>query len=154
MTKFTLLRCAGFMLVLGVLAGCAAAPTQEMSDARQAVRAARDAGADKHVPEILQNAESKLDSAGAELHKREFRQARKDALAAKTSAINAQELAHAIGSAAAAADRARQRGVLSAESEQLLARARQVASEGDVQTAVRLANEAKSLAEQDLRLDD
>jgi len=141
------------VLSLLLLSACASAPTQEMSDARQAVRAAHDAGADQHAPVTLQEAESKLDSAGTELHMHNYRQARKSALAAKVSAINAQDMAYAIGSAAAAVDKARQHGVLSAEAEQLLNKARRVASQGDVQTAVRLANEAKNLAEQDLRLD-
>jgi uncharacterized lipoprotein YmbA len=135
-----------------LLAACASAPTQEMSDARQAVRAARDAGAERHAPVTLQDAESKLDSAGMALHSHDYRQARKNAVAAKTSAINAQDMAYAIGSATAAVDKARQHGVLSREAEELLNKAHRVASEGDVQMAVRLANEAKNLAEQDLRL--
>jgi hypothetical protein len=141
------------VIALLTLAACAVAPMQEMSDARQAVRAAHEAGADQHAPEILQEAEDQLDSAGNELHKRDFREARKEAVAAKTNAINAQDMAHAIGSAAAVIDKAGQRGVLSAETEALLQQAQQAAGEGDVQLAVRLANEARSLAEQDLRLE-
>jgi hypothetical protein len=136
-----------------LLSACATAPTQEMSDARQAVRAARDAGAYRHAPVTLKNAEDHLNSAGAGIHRRNFREARKDALAAKSDAINAQDMAHAIGSAASAVDEARQRGVLSAETEQLLLQAQKVASDGDVQMAIRLANEARDLAEQDLRLE-
>ena len=136
-----------------LLTGCAAAPTQEMSDARQAVRAAQDAGADQHAPETLKDAENNLDRAGAELNNRDFREARKDAVAAKTHAINAQEMTLAISSAVAAVDKALERGVLSLETDQLLKRAQLAASEGDVQMAVRLANEARNLADQDLRLE-
>jgi len=140
--------------LLLLFAGCATAPTQEMSDARQAVSAAQDAGADKHAPEILKEAEEQLDRAGEELHKRDFREARRGAVAAKLQAMSAQEMTLAIGSAATAVDKAREHGVLSNETEQVLQQAQQAASEGDVQTAVRLANEARNMADQDLRLEE
>lgn len=136
-----------------LLGGCASAPTQEMSDARQAVRAAHDVGAEQHAPESLQNAERQLDKAGAELHQRDFREARKDAVAAKTNAINAQDMAHAIGSAVAAVDKAREHGVLSNEAGQLLKKAQMAATVGDVLMAVRFANQSRNLAEQDLRVE-
>jgi len=139
--------------LLLLFVGCAVAPTQEMSDARQAVRAAQDAGANRHAPETLKDAEKQLDRAGAELHNHDFREARKDAVAAKAYAINAQEMTLAIGSATKAVDKARELGVLSEETDQLLKRAQLAASEGDVQMAVRLANEARNLADQDLRLE-
>jgi len=124
-----------------------------MSDARQAVRAAHEAGAQQHAPETLQEAEEQLDRAGAELHKHAFREARKDAEAAKANAISAQDMALAIGSATTVVDKARKHGVLSDETDKILKQAQLAAGEGDVLLAVRLANEARSLAEQDLRLE-
>jgi hypothetical protein len=140
--------------MLLLLAACAAAPTQEMSDARQAVRAAREAGAEQHAPDVLKNAEQQLDRAGVRLHEHAYREARKEAVAARTQAFNAQEMSLAIGAAADIVARAREKGVLSAEAEVLLKQAQEAASKGNVQTAVRLANEAKNIANQDLRLDD
>jgi len=144
-------RAVPAMLLL-LLSACAAAPTQEMSDARQAVRAAQEAGADLHAPDVLKNAEQQLDSAGVRLHEHAYSQARKKALAAKKQAFFAQEMALAIGAAVKSVDEARERGVLSAEANVLLKRAKHAASNGDVQVAVRLANEARNIADQDLRL--
>lgn len=141
-------------MMLILLAACAAAPTQEMSDARQAVRAAREAGAAEHAPDVLNNAEQQLDLAGERLHEHDYRQARKEAVAAKAEAFDAQEMALAIGAAVNSANKARDKGVLSVEADVLLKRAREAASHGDVQLAVRLANEAKNIADQDLRLAD
>jgi Domain of unknown function (DUF4398) len=77
-------------LLLGVAAaGCASAPVQEMSDARQAIRAARDAGAAQKAPAMLDEARSLLASAEAHLEKREFKEARDDAVAARRRAVEA-----------------------------------------------------------------
>jgi len=138
--------------LLIVLAACAAAPTQEMSDARQAVKAAQEAGAVLHAPELLKAAEDQLDRAGTELHRHDYRSAKQGAVAAKSNAFDAQEMALAIGAAAAAVEQASAAGVLSAETNELLQQSRLAASNGDVQLAVRLANEARNMAEQDMRL--
>ena len=61
-------------------------------------------------------------------------------------------MALAIGAAVKSVDEARERGGLSAEANVLLKRAKHAASNGDVQVAVRLANEARNIADQDLRL--
>ena len=66
-------------LVLSVTVGCATAPTQEMSDARQAIQAARGAGAEKHAPEVLGNAESILAKAEQSIADNEYEPARADA---------------------------------------------------------------------------
>jgi hypothetical protein len=78
-----LLACTG--------AGCAGAPVQEMSDARQAIRAARDAGAAQVAPTKLDEARTYLSSAEGHLERREFRAARRDAVAARRSAVEALE---------------------------------------------------------------
>jgi Domain of unknown function (DUF4398) len=78
----------------GLAVACATAPVQEMSDARQAIRAARDAGAAQAAPEQLEEARSLLSSAEAHLEQRRFRDARREAIAARASAVAAMEAAH------------------------------------------------------------
>jgi len=73
---------------MGVVA-CAGAPVQEMSNARQAIRAARDAGAEQRAPEKLTEAETLLDRAENNLQKRAYRDARRDAIAARDRAAEA-----------------------------------------------------------------
>jgi len=74
-----------------LLAGCVATPppVQEMSDARQAVTAAREAGADKHAPPVYRRSVSMLRNAEGTLDRRRFKQARDQALAARRLAIEA-----------------------------------------------------------------
>jgi hypothetical protein len=107
-----------------------------------------------YAPDILKSAEQQLDRAGTRLHEHDYRQARKEAVVARKQAFNAQEMALAIGAAVKSVDKAQTMGVLSAEAAVLLKRAQDAASSGDVQVAVRLANEAKNIADQDLRLAD
>ena len=56
MRRYTLPLLLAALLAGVTLSGCAGAPLQEMSDARQAVRAAERAGAAKHAPEPLAEA--------------------------------------------------------------------------------------------------
>ena len=60
-----------------------------MSDARQAIAVARQAGAAQQAPEDLYAAESLLSSALQKLSRRAYSQARVDAVEAKNRAINA-----------------------------------------------------------------
>jgi hypothetical protein len=75
------------------LAGCAGAPVQEMSNARQAVRAAQRAGADEHAPAILAEAQKLLDQASGNLSRGEYRAARDQAEQARAKALEARRLA-------------------------------------------------------------
>jgi hypothetical protein len=82
------------MLLIVVSAGCATAPpVQEMSDARQAIAAAREAGAARHVPAMLQEAEARLANAEVYLSRGDsspnWSFARRDARAAKEIALEA-----------------------------------------------------------------
>ncbi len=84
--KFSgLLAC---LLALSMVA-CATAPVQEMSDARQAIRAAREAGAGKDSPQQLAAAEALLSRAESSLSSRQFRTARRYAIDAKLKAVDA-----------------------------------------------------------------
>lgn len=64
-------------------------PVQEMSDARQAIAVAREAGAEAHAAEALSAAEAFLESAQRNLSERAYGEARRDALKAKLKALDA-----------------------------------------------------------------
>lgn len=64
-------------------------PVQEMSDARQAIMAARDAGAEKYASEQFHAAEASLNNAEASLSTRNYGTARREAVEAKSLAIQA-----------------------------------------------------------------
>jgi hypothetical protein len=76
-----------------VLAGCAGAPVQEMSNARQAVKAAERAGAATVAPEAMGEARQRLKSAESHLRRGEYRDARDEAELARTKAVEARRLA-------------------------------------------------------------
>lgn len=81
-----------------LLGGCVTGPpVQEMSDARQAIGVAREAGADHSAAADLRAAESYLDSAQRKLMERSYAQARRDALLAKDKALEALAGAEAAG---------------------------------------------------------
>ena len=81
---------ATLLTALILVSACAAGPpVQEMSDARQAIAVAREAGASEHAPVALRAAETYLDSALRNLAKKEYERARIDAIEAKKDAINA-----------------------------------------------------------------
>jgi hypothetical protein len=86
-TRRRLLPC---LVVLGISACTAAGPpVQEMSDARQAIAAAREAGAVTLASDSLVVAESRLAEAEVQLQERMYWSAKKLALGAKESAIDA-----------------------------------------------------------------
>ena len=133
-----------------LLAACASVPTQEMSDARQALRAARDAGAEVHAPRLLERAERFLRRAEDDLAARSYRAAREDALAAKDAALAARNAALALARAKAALAAAEQMGALSDEARDSLARAEAAAAAGEPRRAQALAEQAKLRAEEDV----
>jgi hypothetical protein len=91
------------LLGSATLAGCAGAPLQEMSDARQAVRAAERAGAAKHAPEPLAEARQLVERARLSMQKGEYKEAREDAEKAREKAVEARRLAEASAAAASGA---------------------------------------------------
>lgn len=85
--------------LLALLAGCVSGPpVQEMSNARQVIRAARDAGAAPTSVESLGEAERLLSQAEAQLQRGEYKAARRDALAAREKAAEALRVVQAQGS--------------------------------------------------------
>ena len=81
------------LVLLAVGAACGSAPVQEMSEARQAIEAARAAGAEKHAGGQLGKARELLKSAEGMLNDRRYRDARRDAIKARDEAISARETA-------------------------------------------------------------
>lgn len=84
------------VLLLAMLVSTAACqtapPVQEMSDARQAIAAARDAGAAELASEQLREAEMFLDNAERNLSERAYSMARRNANQAKSKALEALAL--------------------------------------------------------------
>ncbi len=78
------------ILSCSLIVGCAAtAPTQEMSDARQSVEAAKSVGAGKHAPAALDSAQHLLSKAQNDLEAGDFEEAQKEAIAAREAARQA-----------------------------------------------------------------
>lgn len=87
-------RCVA-VAALMVSAGCATAPVQEMSDARQAIQAAEEAGAGTLAPDQLRDAKRLLTSAERKLQREAYTSARLDAREARRRAAEALEVARA-----------------------------------------------------------
>jgi hypothetical protein len=81
------------LLAAPLLAGCAGMPLQEMSDARQAIRAAERAGAEKHAPQLLDEARQLVETASRSMHEGDYREARDDAELARSKAMEARRIA-------------------------------------------------------------
>ncbi len=77
--------------MLAVISACVSAPVQEMSDARQAIRSAVEAGARDHAPNRLEYARQLLDHAETSLQSGSYFDARRYALDARDEAIRARE---------------------------------------------------------------
>ncbi len=131
-----------------MVAGCAIlAPTQEMSDARQALQAARQAGAAHYAPENLGDAQRRLTEAERAIGNNDYKLARAKALAVKEQAVAARNIALAIGAATEAVDAARGSGAAGwREAREMLERAQVAAKSGDSASAAKLAEAAKKLA--------
>jgi hypothetical protein len=79
---------ASLLLLVG---GCETAPpVQEMSDARQAIDVAREAGAEAHAASELNEALRLLEAAEHELDVEEYARARRSAVQAKSKALEAR----------------------------------------------------------------
>ena len=81
------------LAALAILAACATAPVQEMSDARQAIPAAEEAGAAERAPEALRDAKRLLTSAERKLQREAYASARHDAREARLRAAEALKTA-------------------------------------------------------------
>ncbi len=83
-------------ILLALVAACTAGPpVQEMSNARQVIRAAYDAGVRADSNTSLSEAERLLGQAEIQLQRGEYRGARRDALAAREKAAEALRVVQA-----------------------------------------------------------
>lgn len=80
------------MLLMLLMSGCATLPSQEMSDARQAIAAALEAGAQAHAPATLNLAETILQDAQTALQAGDYNSSRAAALEAHAAAVEAREI--------------------------------------------------------------
>ena len=88
-----LLFIGAVVATLSLVSACETAPpVQEMSDARQAIAVAREAGPADDAAKELESAESYLESAEKNLDQRQYSEARDDALEAKARAIKSLKL--------------------------------------------------------------
>jgi hypothetical protein len=130
-----------------VLAACASAPTQEMSDARQAVYSARDADASDFAPRSMDSAEQLLARAQQSLKQGRYGVARDDALEARQAAMKARQVAVAIIEARVAVADAKAKGSAWSSAESLIDEAQAAGRQGDESRAWELAREAKRLVQ-------
>ena len=142
------LRLAASALVAAMfIVACASVPTQEMSDARQAVFSARDADASSYAPRSMDDAEQLLDRAEQSLKQGRYEGARDDALEARQAAMKARQVAVAIAEARAAVEDAKAKGSASLNAEGLIDEAQAAGQQGDESRAWELAMEAKRLVQ-------
>ena len=80
-TRYGVLTLVAVMMLVA-FAGCAKAPTEEMSDARMAFQAATDAGAQTYASDKYMSAEEALNEATALMEKKKYKEAREKALEA------------------------------------------------------------------------
>lgn len=85
-------KCALFFIAATLAAACSVVPpVQEMSDARQALEAAREAQAEKYAEQKLRSAEDSMELATKTLNQGEYEAARMAASVAKALAIKARD---------------------------------------------------------------
>ena len=88
-----LFSAVNLVVLVSVISACAiTAPVQEMSNARQSIKAAKDANAEKLAANVLSEAQQRLRSAMRELDAGEYERARILALEAKHLALKARQL--------------------------------------------------------------
>lgn len=148
MTRSSARQLVALVLMTGsLLSGCAHAPIQEMSDARQAVQSAREAGAGAYARPTLEQAEGDLNDAEGALKTYQFDLARGQALAAKERAGIARRVALGLRGAETALSGADRVGARDHEARELFDRAQDAARAGDASTAIDLADRARLEAE-------
>jgi hypothetical protein len=86
---FSRSRLCGLVTAALLVAACASAPVQTMSDTRQTIRAAEAAGAADVAPQALTAARDGLKRAEEKIRVGDYRSARREAAAAKQNAADA-----------------------------------------------------------------
>jgi hypothetical protein len=129
-----------------LLVGCASAPIQQMSDARQALQAAEQAGAPELAPIEFKQANRHLTKAEHAMEVAEYRRARAEAEQAQGQATDARSLAVALQAAHDAVQQGKAIGAPSPDAGLFLDRALQAAKLGQTKRAHALATQARDVA--------
>ena len=125
-----------------MLSGCASAPIQEMSDARQSLQAAQAAGAGTHAPAVMQQAQKDLAAAEHSLARHAYDSAKSEATTAKQAAVTARSVAEAMRRAETSIAEADALGLVDEPTAELMGRAKdKAATVGEAQQATRMAND-------------
>lgn len=128
------------IIILIMIISCTTIPTQEMSDARQALKAANDVNAQNYAPTAWQQANKNLQEAEEYLINNQFQQAREHAILVKQQAVNAHNMAVAINRAINVWQNLTVMGYSSPRLNTLLNKIQQAAYKNDVETTMDLAN--------------
>ncbi len=136
------------LLLASALGACATAPTQEMSDARFALRAAEDAGARDYAGKTLAAAKTTIANAEQQLESGSYIQARNYAILARAEAMRARNIAIALAKAKQAVEESAQAHALPPGAEEALTSARAAAEQGQGELALAEAARATELARQ------
>jgi len=140
-------KLAAVVLVI-FLQACATYPTQEMSDARQAVRAAEAVGANKHLPTLYNNALALLSNAEGELKSAspQYSEVKTTALAAKDNAVKARHLTIDLIDAQNTIKKFESNEQILSEANQALKKAIIAIEQNNFDEAIKYAKLAKNLA--------
>lgn len=133
--------------LIGMVLGCANVPTQEMSDARQALKAAKNVHAEQYATLVLQDAEQTLTQAEENLQTGLFDMARSDAVAAKEKALRAYDMAVAIENAQTIWQTISALFYDENNINELLKKAHYAAQQGDSVNTIQFANKAYTQGE-------
>lgn len=140
-------RALGALMAILFIASCASPPTQEMSDARQAVQAARQAGAERFAQKSLESAQTELEEAERQLQSKKYRKAKKHAMMSKQKAVTARQVASTFQSAEAAMKIADKLPNSWRDTKKIFSKAKKAIQAGDSGKALKLAHMARKQAE-------
>lgn len=125
-----------------LLSGCASAPIQEMSDARQSLQAAHAAGAETHAPAVMQQAQQSLSAAEESLAHHAYGSAKNEATTAKQAAVTARSVAESMRRAEATVAEADALGLVDEPTAELMGQAKdKAATVGEAEQGAHMADD-------------
>ena len=130
------------LFITVMVVGCATIPTQEMSDARQAIQAAREAQAEYYAPGSLAIAQQNLTQAERHLEEKAFEQARLVAVLAKRQALNSYNMAKSLDRAKRIWQAVSELGDSTVIGRRLLEKAYLAATKNHIDNTIKWANQA------------
>ena len=145
-TRFRWRAVAAAASLAALLGACAAVPSQQMSDARRALGAAREAQSERLAPGLFARASATLDRASEALRAGDYEAARTLAAEAHSQAMQARSFAERVSATEASIDAARREGRPWEGARQLLDEAGALAEEGDLERALERLDRADALA--------